>query len=187
MPYIRKKWADSLKLGALVEKIFEIVARENGYSVKRANEYVNRRWRVDFILYRDGEHPKLVDVKARRKKKRYTQVWAWVVEIYNKAGSYVFSKPFTHFAFEISPAEFFIIDKKCVERYIAKVARERGAKLLREPQFYNYYRRDKDVVFIAPEEEMQNLYSCGEVIYLPVTSRLIQPLVEEELRIRREV
>lgn len=152
---LSKVYPSIFEFGRLTEQIFYISANKSGIfsDIHHSDSKTDLHHRIDFIATTaDGERL-LIDVKARRRKRRCGRDWAIVIEIFNKNGKRVSDKKFTHYAFE-NPFEgsFWIIPKKDIHLFVRKELIHRGAEILPKAEYFHLYQREKDVCYILPEE-----------------------------------
>jgi len=152
---LSKVYPSIFEFGRITEQIFFISAKKSGLfsDVYHSDEKTDLFHRIDFIATTTDGQKLFIDVKARRRRKRCGRDWAIVIEIFNKNGKRVSEKRFTHYAFE-NPFEksFWIIPKKDIHNFVRKELIRRGAEILRYPEYFHLYQREKDVCYILPEE-----------------------------------
>ena len=152
---LSKVYPSIFEFGRLTEQIFFISAQKSGLfsDIYHSDEETDLFHRIDFIATTADGEKLLIDVKARRRKKRCGRDWAIVIEIFNKNGRRVSEKRFTHYAFE-NPFEksFWIIPKKNIHNLVRKELIRRGAEILPKAEYFHLYQRGKDVCYILPEE-----------------------------------
>lgn len=186
---LKDKFPRVFRVGEIVEQIFERSAILSNIfdKVEKADDELDRKHRVDYILIKDGKEY-LVDVKGRRKLTRCGQHHAVIIEVRNKAGDKVYAKKFTHFAIE-DPfwSKFYIVDKEQVYKLIKECIAKYGDEIKTKPDYFRLYQRDNDeaIVYIMPEPFFFRSIKPQFIIEIPKAE--VADLFQERWKLERKI